>query len=172
MTSSPHCTAWPRVLPIPDPDSDRATLEVFDLDTHEWTTQDTYSDIPRMGQGSFFAIIGKSLYIYGGMNDEDHFDRLYQLDLESYHWRRLPDEFGPSPKAFGGMVAHENRLLMFAGAGSRMLRESEKGASFVDDKSFNHEFGTGWNNALHEFDTIRSELWMIVFYMRKRNVWM
>ena len=31
------------------------------------------------------------------------------------------------------------------------------GAQFVADASFRHEFDTGWNNAMHEYDTTKSK---------------
>ena len=30
------------------------------------------------------------------------------------------------------------------------------GSQYVSDRSFNHEFGSGWNNAMHEYGTITS----------------
>ena len=35
------------------------------------------------------------------------------------------------------------------------------GAQFVADASFRHEFDTGWNNAMHEYDTTTSK-WCIL----------
>ena len=81
-----------------------------------------------MGQGSFFAVIEKNLYVFGGMNDEDYFDGIYMLDLEAFHWQQLPDLISkPSPKSFGGMVAHFDYLVMVGGVGKTPFKPSDKG---------------------------------------------
>lgn len=83
-----------------------------------------------MGQGSFFAVIEKNLYVFGGMNDEDYFDGIYMLDLEAFHWQQLPDLINkPSPKSFGGMVAHFDYLVMVGGVGKTPFQPSDKGSA-------------------------------------------
>ena len=83
-----------------------------------------------MGQGSFFAVIEKTLYVFGGMNDEDYFDGIYMLDLEAFHWQQLPDLISkPSPKSFGGMVAHFDYLVMVGGVGKTPFQPSDKGSA-------------------------------------------
>ena len=115
-----------------DPDSDEAFLEIFDLQEYEWLQQETTGDFPRMGQGSFFAVIGKTLYVFGGMNDEDYFDGIYMLDLEAFHWQQLPDIMTkPSPKSFGGMVAYFDSLVMVGGVGKTPFQPSEKGSTIA-----------------------------------------
>ena len=85
-----------------------------------------------MGQGSFFAVIEKNLYVFGGMNDEDYFDGIYMLDLEAFHWQQLPDLISkPSPKSFGGMVAHFDYLVMVGGVGKTPFQPSDKGSYFT-----------------------------------------
>ena len=82
-----------------------------------------------MGQGSFFAVIEKNLYIFGGMNDEDYFDGIFMLDLDTFHWQQLPDPISkPSPKSFGGMVAHFDYLVMVGGVGKTPFQPSDKGS--------------------------------------------
>ena len=110
-----------------DPDTTETALEIFDLSAHEWKKQETTGKVPRMGQGSFFAVIRDTLYIYGGVNDENYFEDLYQLDLEMFVWTQLPNTGGPSPKAFGGMVAYDESLIMLGGVGSIILKSCDKG---------------------------------------------
>lgn len=118
-----------------DPGSTETALEIFDLTTHEWKKQETTGKVPRMGQGSFFAVTGDTLYTYGGVNDENYFDDLYQLDLQMFKWTKLPNLGGPSPKAFGGMVVYHESLIMIGGVGSNILRQSDKGTFSTDSVS-------------------------------------
>ena len=106
---------------------------MFDLDTFLWKKEETTGNVPRMAQGSSFAVVGDSLYVYGGMNDEDYFDGFYKLNLEGeFNWTKLQASDGPTAKGFGAMVAAggEN-LVTFGGVGNRLLKESKHGMLII-----------------------------------------
>ena len=108
-----------------DPVSEDAYLEIFDLNNYEWYKQPTSGPVPRLGNSSCYGVIGNTLYITGGMNDEDYFDRTYGLHLETFTWKSLSS--APLRRALGGCVVHDTALFTFGGVGNTPMQESKLG---------------------------------------------
>lgn len=108
---------------ILDTDSEDRSLEVCDLETMQWHSQQTHgSRFPVFGKGAFSAVVGDHLYIFGGLDDEDYRDELFRLNLKDYKWEELPSIDSPSARAYGGMVAHGECVVVFGGIGKPPLK--------------------------------------------------
>lgn len=128
-------------------------LEILDLSTHEWREQMTHGDIPQMGKGSFHAVKGDKLYLFGGSNDDGFCKGLYQLDLNTYKWDNLSDYSKSPPLSLGGTVVYGSSLMFFGGAGQEL--KNAKG-DYQPCSNLGYSFDYGWNNYLQEYDTVTS----------------
>lgn len=137
-----------------------AVIEIFNLETMEWRQVHTHGPkIPILGKGSASALHGKHLYVFGGLDDEDYRNDLYQLDLDDFTWKEMPMNGNPPcPRSYGGMVVHGECLIIFGGIGkpikSSGLTPSECGAQVIRDEKFGGEFESEWNNYIHEYNTV------------------
>ena len=130
-------------------------MEIFDLRTREWRKQIVDGDVPTQCRGSCHVVVGNMLYMFGGYNEPDGFSNtLYALDLDTFKWQKPKQDplCAPTPKFFGGMVAFGNRLVVFGGSGSKDGFHTTHGATFLPDDTFGGNSGSGWNNALHEYN--------------------
>lgn len=139
----------------PDPDSKDRSLEVCDLETMEWRRQQTYgSSFPIFGKGAFSAVSKDHIYVFGGLDDVDYRNQLFQLNLEDFSWKELTKVGSPSPRAYGGMVVHGECVIVFGGIGTSSLHASEKGAKTIKDDKFGGDIINEWNNSIHEYNTV------------------
>ena len=128
-------------------------LEIFDLKTHKWSKQVVSGDIPSQCRGSFHAVVGNTLYLFGGYNENGFSNSLYALNLDTFKWSELDcQSCVPTPKFLGRMVAFGKRLVTFGGCGVGDKFNEDLGAEFLPDDSFGNFLGSGWNNALHEYN--------------------
>ena len=127
-------------------------MEVFNLKTQEWKKEIVHGNIPKRCRGSFHAVSGNTLYLFGGYHEEFS-NSLYALNLDTFEWRKLPDDpvHAPTPKFLGGMVALGNKLITLGGSGPKNHFTESRGATFLPNESFGNR-GSGWNNALHEYN--------------------
>lgn len=98
------------------------TVDVFDINTRCWTKQlcTNDSNLPLTNIGGSCVLVRDRLYTFGGWDIGTH-NRLYELDLDIYHWR----EVKPVSKINEPMMKHEhglmsywdNMLLIFRGYG-------------------------------------------------------
>lgn len=138
-----------------DTDSDDRSVEVFDLSTMEWDRIQTFGgSFPVFGKGGFSAVVGDYLYIFGGLDDEDYRNDLYGLNLEDFTWKQLSKVNAPSARSYGGMVAHGECLIVFGGIGKFPFEPSGRGAKVIKDDKFDGQFTSGWNNSIHEYNTV------------------
>lgn len=144
---------------VADTDSENRSVEVCDLATMEWHQEQTFgSGFPVFGKGGFSAVVGRSLYIFGGLDDEDYRNELYGLNLEDFTWKQLSKLDAPSARSYGGMVAHGECVIVFGGLGKERLEPSFKGAEVIKDEKFVGEFTSEWNNSLHEYNTVTGNI--------------
>lgn len=126
----------------------------------EWRQAHTHgTEIPILGKGSSSAVHGKHLYIFGGLDDEDYRNDLYQLDLDDLTWTKMPSKgVPPCPRSYGGMVVHGECLVAIGGIGKPLktsgLLPSNHGGEVVKDEKFGGEFESEWNNYIHEYSTV------------------
>ena len=113
----------------------------------------THGDIPQMGKGSFHAVKGDKLYLFGGSNDDGFCKGLYQLDLNTYKWDNLSDYSKSPPLSLGGTVVYGSSLMFFGGAGQEL--KNAKG-DYQPCSNLGYSFDYGWNNYLQEYDTVTS----------------
>lgn len=121
----------------------------------QWHLQQTHgSRFPVFGKGALSAVVGDHLYIFGGLDDEDYRNGLFRLNLKDYKWESLSSIGSPSARAYGGMVAHGECLVLFGGIGKPPLYPSRLGAEYMKDNQFDEAVdATVWNNSLHEYNT-------------------
>ena len=78
------------------------SLDVFDLDTHQWRQQRVHGAIPWRSRCSFHAVAGNTLYLYGGSSEEGYSDSLYALNLDTFEWRLVPEGAGGANNSASG----------------------------------------------------------------------
>lgn len=145
-------------IELPDEDENDTSIEVLDIDERQWSRYETRGSVPQLGNGSVMAAIGPRLYLFGGWNDNDFSSDIFIFDTDLLTWEFVKTtENGPIPKYKAGMVVHNGKLIVFGGVGKPIDDQTGRNASYVSNKSFNFEFGYGWNNELHEFDPATSE---------------
>lgn len=105
-------------------------LEVFDLETFEWSRQATRGDIPYVGYAFSFALTGDCLFLFGGFTDVEYFDDLYRLNLNKFTWEKLPKKKGPSPLTFSGMLVHGDSVLVVGGSGPKPPTDGQQGWTY------------------------------------------
>jgi N-acetylneuraminic acid mutarotase len=127
------------------------TLSVFDLQTRQWYRPIPKGDIPEPRSNHSCALIGNTLYMFGGNNtlEDGNYNVLndfYSLNLETLEWRNLKLRekiTGEWPCAKSGhrMVAWDNNLVIFGGG-------------VWNDKiqKWTHKF-----NDIHLYDTIKKK---------------
>ena len=143
---------------MPDEDENDTSIEVLHIDERQWSRYETRGSVPQLGNGSVMAAIGSHLYLFGGWNDNDFSSDIFIFDTELLTWEFVKTtENGPIPKYKAGMVVHNGKFVVFGGVGKPFNDQTGCNASYVSNKSFNFEFGHGWNNELHEFDPATSE---------------
>lgn len=128
-------------------------LEILDLVTYEWSEQMTFGDIPEMGRGSFHALMGDKLYLFGGSNDRGFCKGLYKLDLNTFKWDNLSRYSVSPPLCLGGSVTSGTSLFFFGGVGNKL---NDAKGSYEPCKNLGYNFDYGWNNYLQEYDTFTS----------------
>ena len=141
-------------MPFPDLGNDeKSHVEIFDLQTREWRKQEVNGTTPSWCRSSFHAVVGNTLYLFGGFNDAGYSKSLYVLNLDTFEWQVIPESIsGPTAKCLGGMVSFGSRLIAFGGVGTDVGFTGVNGATFLPDNSFVQSAIQGWNNAIHEFD--------------------
>ena len=145
-------------LPNPDDETDTA-IEVYDMIQGQWYKYDTKGVVPQLGSGSTICVVGNKLYVFGGSNDDDFSSDVFILDTTTFVWEFVKTiTGGPVPKSRAGMVVYGEKLIVFGGVGKPFSSYRSDGASYIANRGFSFEFGYGWNNELHEFDSKTSTL--------------
>ena len=100
------------------PVSDLGFMYTFDLETDKW---DEYllkgKHPPGVCKGAC-AVVGNSLYLYGGEDSEGNLTgSLFELSLSTKSWTELPcqEYSGPKRKRSCGMVNYFSTLIVYGG---------------------------------------------------------
>ena len=138
---------------MPIEDENDTSIEYFDIDEMQWYRCESKGSVPQVGNGSVMAAVGSKLYLFGGWNDNEFTSDVFILDTDKLTWEFVKTTYnGPIPKYKAGIVVHDGKLVVFGGVGKPFNDQRGRNASYIANKSFNFEFGHGWNNELHEFD--------------------
>ena len=83
------------------------------------------------------CISGQHLYIYGGWDGKSRYRTLYELNTNSWTWRKLSDggAGGPGKKSVCRMIPYQDQLLVVGGKCDEMPSSRQAGASYEDGRT-------------------------------------
>ncbi len=135
-----------------------AAVYTFDPYLETWATLKPGGSPPSGSNGCGCASTGRYLYAYGGCGAKPSYGydcSLHSLDTKKMTWTKLASpETGPMKKQGCGMVAYNNKLLLFGGSGVP-YGPTQPGSKFILDDWYAN--GQGWTNEMHTFDLKTSE---------------
>ena len=142
----PSAGAWPFIASAGDlvylwggqGDTEPETVFLFHRDTKTWARQRTRGPHPPAGlRSGGCCISGQHLYIYGGYDGRSWYETLYELNTNSWAWRKLSDggARGPVPKSGCRMIPYMDQLLIVGGSYYGMSCSRQAGASYEDGKT-------------------------------------
>lgn len=127
-------------------------VEVFDLNTELWEKKTTSGTPPLGLYNNAHALIGSSLYVYGGYDGQKSYNTLYKLDLSTLQWTEVKYSSGsktPMKMSGCGMVAYgTQKLVLFGGYG--VTEDQDRSSPFFKRNSVTK--GTGWTSEVWVFD--------------------
>ena len=135
-----------------DGDTEPEVVFLFYRDTKTWVRQCTRGPHPPAGLcGGSCCISGQHLYIYGGRDEKLRHGVLYELNTNSWTWRKLSDgdTGGPGKKSGCRMIPYQDQLLVFGGRYDKVPSSRQAGSSYENDitnevHSFNLTTGKEW----------------------------
>ena len=114
-------------------------------------------DKPTGCRAACSAVVGNTIYSYGGMISESPYrtlDELYKLNIEEMRWRRVEIEgTKPAGRSAAAMCCVNGKLMMMGGYGPMT---SDRRHSQAEDKESRSM--SGWNNELWLFDPETGEM--------------
>ena len=131
-------------------DTEPEAVFLFHRDTETWVRQHTRGLHPPAGLYSGGCCIsGQHLYFYGGWDGKTYHGVLYELNTNSWTWRKLSDggTGGPGKKRGCRMILYQNQLLVVGGKYDEMPSTKQAGSSYKD----------GLTNEVHCFNLITSK---------------
>ena len=141
-------------------DQYHSRLDMFSVNmlTGEWhqhTVTSTPPDTPTPCDGACSAVIGNTIYSYGGrisFKPLIRCDEFYKLNLEEMRWRRV-EARGTTPEGRlgAGMCRLNGKLLLMGGYGPFPSQMPNHPQAQYKKGSIGGE-GHGWNNELFEFN--------------------
>ena len=149
----PSARAWPFIASAGDlvylwggkEDTEPETVFLFRRDTKTWARQRTRGPHPPAGlSNDGCCISGQHLYIYGGGDGKSRYGTLYELNTNSWTWRKLSDggARGPGKKIRCRMIPYQDQLLVVGGSYDETPRSRQARASYED----------GYTNEIHFFN--------------------
>ena len=118
----------------------------------EFWVKNKFSGVQGLYSGACTSA-GHHVYLYGGTDGSRLQSSLHQLDTRSCTWKQLSSA-GPMRKSTCGMIAHDNKLVLFGGYGISS-GPIQPGAEFIKHRDFTD--GRGWTNEVHTFDLKEGE---------------
>ena len=154
----PSARGWPFIASAGDlvylwggkGDTEPETVFLFRRDTKTWARQRTRGPHPPAGlPNGVCCISGQYLYIYGGNDEKSWYGTLYELNTNSWTWRKLSDGGARGPgKKFGcRMIPYQDQLLIVGGRYDGQPSSRQAGASYE----------SGWTNEVHCFNLTTSK---------------
>ena len=135
-------------------------VDVFDPATERWNQSTTRGQPPPGFIGASSAVIGVYLYVFGGWDEINFFNSIYQLNTRSLEWTKLDDvnrREAPMAKCGAAMVSHNGRVLTVVGGWGMLPAHRRRGTEYILDPDFP---GRGWTNELLCFNINSSELYL------------
>ena len=126
-------------------DTEPEAVFLFHRDAKTWARQRTRGPHPTAGlhEGGC-CISGQHLYIYGGQVRRSRYGTLYELNTNSWIWRKRSDggARGPGKKSSCRMIPYQDQLLVVGGSYDETPSSRQAGASYED----------GYTNEIHCFN--------------------
>ena len=119
-------------------DTEPEAVFLFHRDTKTWARQRTRGPHPPAGlRNCGCCISGQHLYIYGGRIGESRYGTLYELNTNSWTWRKLSDggDGGPVKKSECGMIPYQDKLLVVGGSYYGLPSSRQAGASYESGRT-------------------------------------
>ena len=149
----PSARAWPFIASAGDlvylwggkGNFEPEAVFLFHRDTKTWSRQRTRGPHPPAGlYGGGCCISGQHLYIYGGEDEKSWYGTLYELNTNSWTWRKLSDggAKGPGKKSGCRIIPYQDQLLVVGGSCDEMPSSRQARASYED----------GYTNEVHCFN--------------------
>ena len=154
-SSSPSASCWPFIASAGNlvhlwgglGDTEPETVFLFHRDTETWARQRTRGPHPPAGlHNGGCCISGQHLYTYGGSVGGSLHGVLYELNTNSWTWRKLSDgdaggpgkdgdAGGPGKKSGCRMIPHQDQLLVVGGFYQKMPSSRQAGSSYEDGRT-------------------------------------
>ena len=117
-----------------DGDAEPEAVFLFHRDTKTWARRRTRGPHPpvELNNGGC-CISGPRFYIYGGWDGESYQGVLYELNTNSWTWRKLSDcgTGGPGKKIGCRMIPyHHDQLLVFGGRYDKTPSSGQTGSTY------------------------------------------
>ena len=119
-------------------DTEPDAVFLFNRDTEAWVRQRTRGPHPAAGLHSGGCCIsGQHLYIYGGWDGKSRHGVLYELNTNSWTWRKLfdKDTGGPGKKSGCRMIPYKDHILVIGGRYDKMPSSRQAGSSYEDGRT-------------------------------------
>ena len=133
-------------------------VEILDLVTEKWQQIPTAGETPPGHMNASCAVIGTSLFHFGGRDGYKYYNTIHCLETSKLMWRANPADnprHAPMSKSGAGMVVVGNILIITGGYGD--LPDHPNPDKYVPGPDPDHE-GEGWTNEVHCFHVDSSEL--------------
>ena len=115
-------------------DMEPKAVFIFRHDTETWTRRLMSGPHPPAGlRSGGCAMLGHNLYLYGGFDkNEYNYGDLYELNTQTWQWRKLCDGSagGPGEKYGCRMISYQDQLLVLGGCYDEMPGSRQAGARY------------------------------------------
>ena len=131
-------------------DTEPESVFIYHHDTEKWTRRRTSGPHPPAGlSNGGCAVSGHSLYFFGGRDGKNYYGDLYELNRQTWQWRKLCDGSagGPGKKVWCRMVSYQDQLLVVGGNYDKMPSSRQAGARYEE-----YVFGSSiYTNEVHGY---------------------
>ena len=114
-------------------DTEPEAVFIYRHDNEKWTKRLTSGPHPPAGlRSGGCAASGHNLYLFGGSSKNGYYSDLYELNTQTWQWRKLCDgSVGGPEKKFGcRMVSYQDQLLVVGGTYDGMPSPRQIGARY------------------------------------------
>ena len=117
-------------------DTEPDAVFMYHHDTETWTRRHSSGPHPPAGlRNGDCAMLGHNLYLYGGYKNGSNCGDLYELNTQTWQWRKVSAE-GTGKKCGGRMILYQDQLLVVGGAYYGMLNSRQAGARYEKKGSY------------------------------------
>ena len=117
-------------------DTEPEAVFIHRHDTETWTRRLTGGQHPPAGlRNGGCAMSGLNLYLYGGYDNDKNCGDLYELNTQTWQWRKFSggSAGGPGKKYGCRMISYQDQLLVFGGRYDEMPSSRQVGAKYGKD---------------------------------------